>query len=252
MSERIKNYLGITIILVLIIFALAALKYVGVYSSSVKQRSFSVSAEGKAVTIPDIAQFSATVITEGGNDLAKLQEINTQKANAIVDFLTSKGIDKKDIQTQNYKVQPRYQYSNCATAVCPPAQIVGYTITQSLLVKVRDTKKAGDLLGGVVQKGANSVSQLTFTIDDKTKFENEARAQAIQKAKEKARAIAQAGSLEIGKLISIDESSPNQPQPYAVGVRGASADAKMLPPVPEIQPGSQEVHITVTLTYEIE
>ena len=82
MSESIKNYLGIAVAAILLVFAYAAISYVNSYSQSIEPsafRSFTVSGEGKITAIPDVAQFNFSVITEGGKDIAKLQKENTEK-----------------------------------------------------------------------------------------------------------------------------------------------------------------------------
>ena len=69
MNNKIKDYLGVAIIATMIIFAYAATAYVNAFSRSIQPssfRSFSVSAEGRIVAIPDVAQFSFSVKTEGG------------------------------------------------------------------------------------------------------------------------------------------------------------------------------------------
>ncbi len=257
MDTRIKNSLGIALIIAAVGLAFAAMQFVKVYEKAVDPasfRSFSVSGSGKAIAIPDIAQFSFTVITEGGKQVGALQTENTKKVNKAIEFVASKSIDKKDIKTQSYSVQPRYQYFNCPRdgGACPPPEIVGYTVTQSVLVKIRDFANIGDLLTGAVQSGANSVSDLSFTLDDPTTVQNEARAEAIAKAKAKADSLAKAGGFSLGRLLSLEEGSAGQPPmyyamesaKYGMGEGGGA-------PSPTIEPGSQEMNVSVTLKYEI-
>lgn len=254
-------YVALTI--ALLVGAYAALSYVGTYSASVEPssfRSFAVTAQGKVVTVPDVAEFNFSVVTEGGTDLGSLQEANTEKMNKAIEFVKSSGVDAKDIQTNNYYINPRYQYYNCgqyasgSVQPCPPAEIVGYTVTQNVDVKIRDFSKIGGILSGVVKNGANTVSQLQFTIDDPEKAKNDARADAIEKAMTQAEEVADAAGFSVGRLLSVDESGYN---PYyydsvrsmkamASGIGGAESA-----PVPAIEPGSQEVNVTVTLRYEI-
>lgn len=260
MDNKIKNYLGFAIIIGVIAFSTAMLSYVRSYSRSIEPstfRSFSVSGEGKVVAIPDVAQFTFSLITQGGKDIAALQRENTDKVNAIIGFIKSKNIEAKDIKTQNYNLDPRYQYFSCPfesrdAKPCPPPEIVGYMITQTVSVKIRDFSKIGDVLAGVVEKGANNVSQLSFEIDEPTKIQNEAREEAIKKAKEKANLIAKAGGFKIGRLLSINEGF----SPIPVGrhfldmeAKGGASSAPL--PAPVIEPGSQEVFVNVNLIYEI-
>ncbi len=270
MSEKIKNYMGVAIIAGVLLLGYGAVSYGNAYSKSVNPsafRSFSVSGDGKAVAIPDVATFTFSVITEGGKNLADLQTQNTNKVNKAIAFVKSSGVDAKDIKTQGYDVSPRYQQYNCygtyssgvpsiepqpiSPRPCPPAAIVGYTITQTVLVKVRDFSKAGTMLSGVVDAGANSVSSLQFTIDDPSKPQNEARVEAIGKAKAKAEAIARAGGFRLGKLLSIDENGGYPIYYGAYGKGGGGYDSTASAPAPAIEPGSQDVNVTVTLRYEI-
>jgi len=255
MNNKIKNYLGVAVIGVILIFAYAALSYVNAFSRSIQPssfRSFSVSAEGKIVAIPDVAQFSFGVKTEGGKNIADLQKENTKKVNQAIEFVKASGVETKDIKTVNYNLEPRYQYYSCPRegGPCPPPDIVGYTVTQTVLIKVRDFKKIGDILSGVIQNGANEVSQLSFAIDDPTLVQNQARNEAIAKAKEKAISIAKAGGFRLGRLLSIEESQGPEPI-YRYKTLEAVGGGEAIPS-PVIEPGSQEITITVTLKYEIE
>lgn len=259
MDTKIKNYFGIAIIAVLFVFAFAAVSYVNSYSKSIQPssfRSFSASGEDKITAIPDVAQFTFNIITEGGKEIAKLQKENTEKTNKIINFVKASGVEDKDVKTQNYNLEPRYQYFSCpvsqsSVSPCPPPEIVGYTINQMISVKIRNFEKIGDIMAGVVQNGANSVSQLSFAIDDPSSIQDKAREEAIKKAKERAKLIAKAGGFNVGKLLSIDESGSPQ-LVYGFGLGDGFAKSAEFLPSPQIEPGSQEIRVNVILKYEIE
>ena len=260
MDNKIKTYLSIAIVVAIFLFAFSALWIAKSHSKSIEPpsfRSFSVKGEGKVVTIPDIAQFTFSIIIDGGKDVAGIQKENTQKVNSAIDFVKSKGVISKDIKTQSYSVEPRYQSFSCPRPLpggvsepCPPPEIVGYTVRQRVLVKVRDFETIGDVLSGVVASGVNSVSQLSFTIDDPTELENEARAKAISQAKDKAKSIAKAGGFRLGRLLSIEEGF-FQPVFRAETFRISTLGVGASTPAPTIEPGSQETIINVTIKYEI-
>ena len=254
----IKNYFNWILALVLLVFAYSAYVYVDSYSKSIQPssfRSFSVSGEGKVVTVPDVAQFSFGLLTQGGRDIANLQKDNTTKINKIIDFIKSSGVDAKDIETLSYNLEPRYQNYSCPSdgfesMPCPPSEIIGYSVSQSVSIKIRDFSKIGSILSGVVKNGANNVSQLSFTIDDPESAESEAREKAVAQAKKKAMSIARAGGFGLGRLLSINENNFGVPRYY---MTEAAMDMKAggVFPTPSIEPGSQEVKINVNLVYEI-
>lgn len=264
-NNLIKNGVWMIGAIAIAIIAYAGLLYARAYSESIQPssfRSFSVSGEGKIAAIPDVANVSFGVITQGGKNTAETQKQNTEKMNGLIGFIKSQGVKDEDIKTQQFTIEPRYQYYDCSRRItlvananptpCPPPDIVGYTVTQSALVKIRDFEKIGAIMGELSQSGANSISQLSFTIDDPAQIENKAREKAIRQAQEKAEAIAKTGRFTIGKLLSIDENN-YQPVPMYQGMGGVAKSMafEAAPVAPTIEPGSQEVKITVSLRYEI-
>lgn len=258
MNPTIKNALGVVIILALVALGIVAFKYVDAYSRSMgpwSVRTFSVSGEGKAVGVPDIAEVMLSVTTEGGTNLAALQEENIEKMNAVVDFVKSEGVEEEDITTTQYNVTPRYQ--SCiirdGSGTCPPPSIVGYTIRQSVRVKVRDFDVIGSILSGAVGAGANNVSGPNFRIDDPESVRMEAREKAIAQARAKAEQIALSAGFKVGRLLSIDEGYYPVPY-YAGGFGGDAAREVALPaaaPAPSIEPGSEEVSVSLNLIFEM-
>ena len=257
MKHLLKNLLYLALIVSLGVLSYSSLGFVSNYGKSIEPstfRSFWASGDGKAVAVPDIAEFTFSVITEGKTDVAKLQQDNTAKMNKAIDFVKSKGVDSKDISTQNYAIDPRYQTTVCTYQpgeVCPPADIVGYTVHQDVAVKIRNFENISPLLTGVVAAGANSVSQLNFTLDDPTAVQDEARKQAIEKAKARAQKIADDTGFKLGKLLEIDDGgiTPiSYPRPL-MAYDKMSVGAEQ---APTIEPGSQETNVTIRLKYEIE
>lgn len=267
MNERVKNYLGWALVLGVLAVGYAAIGYVNAFKDSVEPgnfKSFAVTGEGKVVLKPDVAQFTFGVVSEGGTDIAKLEEDNVTKVNKANAFLKGLGIKEEDIKTENYSLEPRQEFSNCGrypyaggVETCPPPKIVGYTVRQSVSVKVREDNfsKIGEAISGVVTNGANTVSGLNFTVDDRVKAENEARALAIAQARLKAEATAEAGDFDLGELLGIDEGVTPYYGKYGMGgdmMAGATMMEAARAPAPAIEPGSQEIIVNVTLRYEID
>lgn len=244
---------SIAILLIAVAALFAAFEYSRSIDKTYPTRTFSVDGEGEVDVVPDVAKFSVSVVTDGGKNVADVQAKNTEKMNAINSFLKEAGILEKDLKTDEYTLSPRYEYPKCTgLTACPQPTIGGYSLTQTLRVTVKDTGKIGDLLSGVVAQGANSVSQVVFTIDDEDDARADAREEAIKKAKEKAQRLAKDAGFEIGQLVSIYET----PQAVGYGGEGGSdmkSSMAMVDTVasPSIESGTDTTRINVTLTYEI-
>jgi uncharacterized protein YggE len=261
--KNLHSYLYGSLVLFLVVSTISVASFAYSYATKDNMenyRTFSVSAEGKVVASPDIAQFTFSFLTEG-TDVAKLEELNAEKNKLIVDKLNNFKVDSDDIKTEFYSVEPKYQYFQCNdSGVCPPAKIVGYTLSQSTSVKVRDLSSAGKILTEVSKLKVDNVSQLQFVIDDKTHYENVAREEAIKLASKKAKLTAKAAGFRIGKISSISESMIpfyNNMGMVAGNLKNMELDAavsdstEMAMVSAEISPGTEEVAITVNITYFI-
>jgi len=241
-NQAIIIFLGFLMLVIIYSLFFGPAKKYG--DSLMPAKTINVSAEGKVTVSPDIAKLSFSVVSEGANSKL-LAENNNKKMNAAIDFAKSQGIEEKDIKTTEYNLSPRYEYDEKTKKTF----ISGYTLTQTVLVKVRDLNKVAEVLGGLPALGINQISSISFDIDEPEKYLSEARNQAFDKVKEKAKAMAEKNGVKLGRVINFYEyqSTPNYQNVRALGMGGAEA----VQPLPQIQPGSQEVTIQVSVTYEI-
>lgn len=231
---------------------LKSYRYIG--SGVTATNTITVSGDGEVFAVPDTATFSVTV-QENAKDVRTAQDAATKKSNDIVAYLKGAGVDEKDIQTTDYSVYPQYSYGTqvCAGGYCPPGKqtLDGFQVSQTLTVKVKDTKRAGELLSGVGSRGVSQVSGLSFTIDDQDALEAEARDKAITKAREKAKILAKSLGVEIVRVVGFSENG-NYPMPYAYGVGGMERlDVSVAKAAPEIPVGQNKITSNVSVTYEI-
>ena len=209
--------------------------------------TIAVTAEGKVTAIPDIGLVNLSVENRGGT-VAEVQQNGTKKMNEVVAYLKSLDIKKEDLRTSQYNLQPIYSYD----PKTGKQNLDGYQLNQTVEVKIRDLDKVGDVLGGAIERGANQVGQLSFTIDDPEKLQQEARLKAVAKARLKAEALAQAAGVTLGKVRAFSENV-NSPAPYPMYyARDMMLGAESKAQAPQIEAGSQEVIVNVSLSFEIE
>ena len=242
--------------LFLLVGTLSELKsYRFIGSGVTATNTITVSGEGEVFAVPDTATFTVTV-RETAKQVKDAQDAATKKGNDIIAYLKEAGIEEKDIKTIDYSISPQYEWTQAACAqgvYCPPGKqvLVGYQVSQTVSVKVRDTKKAGDLLSGVGSRGATEVSGISFTIDDEDALKAEARDKAITQAKEKADVLAESLDVSLVRIVGFYENEGPMPY-YAYGMGGADrAVSSMAKEAPRVPVGENKIVSNVNVTYEI-
>lgn len=211
-------------------------------------RLMTINGEGFVMAKPDMASLSVGVIAQG-KTAAEASEENTRRMATLFAALKELGIQDADIQTTNYYVGPRYALPDPARPG-GESQIVGYDVTNTVTVKVRDLKKLGaaiDRFVGVAQ-GANSLSGLSFEFANPEPLMDEARKKAVGDAKRKAELYASAAGLTLGPIQAISEAGAYTPMPMFV--RAEMSMAKAAADVP-ISQGENRVSANVSITWEL-
>lgn len=211
-------------------------------------RTVSVSASDKVTAIPDIANLSFSVVTEGA-DISAITNDNNSKINNAIAMAKGNGVNDKDIQTTDYNLVPVYTQAGVYSLNFVPT-IAKYQLTQTVALKVRDFSKISNILNSLISLKINNIGGISFTIDEPEKYLADARAKAFQKAHDKALVMAQQNGLSLGKIVSVSDYSSGYAASYktASGMGGAPM-AESVAPV--IQPGSQDITANVNITYEI-
>jgi uncharacterized protein YggE len=209
----------------------------------------SVSGTGKLQYTPDLATISVAVIAKG-KDPVQVQDENNRNMQGVISYLKTSGIPQEDIQTTSYNLYPEYSYTDRGTDT---SKIIGYTLHQSIVFKVRkDLTKVGSLIGGLTEAGANSIDSIEFSLSEEAKkdLEAEAKTKAISEAQSRLTVMRQSLKFRVLRLVSIQDSpiwSDNLFRTYSLkDVEGVGGGA----PAP-IELGSGEVVSNITLTFEI-
>ncbi|OGZ86218.1 MAG: hypothetical protein A2439_00065 [Candidatus Staskawiczbacteria bacterium RIFOXYC2_FULL_37_17] len=245
LSNRFFMVIAVLVLAVLVYFA-GQLFYQQKMLDQQNNYQITVSGEGKVYAKPDIALVNLGVTTQGSTTEEVISK-NTEKMNAVIKAVKDMGVEDKDIQTTTYSLSPLYNYTEAAGRI-----FQGYTLDQNIQVKIRDFEKVGEILQKATEAGSNLTGNLQFTIDDPEQFKQEARAKAIEKAKANAQNLAETSGIKLGKLINVYENY-NYPVAYdsfaKLGMGGGISETSA--PAPVIQPGQQEIQITINLTYQV-
>ncbi|MFA6136028.1 MAG: SIMPL domain-containing protein [Candidatus Paceibacterota bacterium] len=223
------------------------------YSQSlISPRTMAVSASDKVTVKPDIANLSFSVITEG-MDTAKVVDENNKKINLAIDIIKQEGVSEEDIRTSEYNLSPVYTYPTRSSSGEFVPKIAKYTLTQSVSLKIRDFTKISVVLQKLPALGINKIENIYFSIDDPDIFLSSAREGAFKKAFEKADKMARQNGVSLGRVVSISDYSNNYYPTYEKYGMGGDMMSSSASPIsaPDIQPGSKELTVNVSVVYEI-
>lgn len=209
------------------------------------RRTIVVEGVGKAMIEPDIAMISFSMISEGIS-VPSLQKDNNQKINKAIALVKKLGIDAKDIKTAGYNLVPKYHYDQKTGT----PSIDGYSFTQMMVVTVRVLDNAGKILGALPGLGINEISGPNFSVEDQDIYLNKARQEAFVKARGKAQVLARMAGVRLGRIVTFSENQGGMyPQPMYLKTEAIGGDAGGVSP--QIEPGSEEAQVGVSVTFEI-
>ncbi|MEX2157974.1 MAG: SIMPL domain-containing protein [Dehalococcoidia bacterium] len=201
-----------------------------------------VSGSGSVFGEPDVALITLGV-DASAQSVGDAREQAAASMDAMLNALKDGGVAENDIQTQRVSVQPQYDYSG------NKQELIGFTVSNIVTAKVRAIDDTGDLLDAAVTAGGNlaRVESLSFTIDDPSTLEEQARRDAMAEARAKAETLADAGGVELGEPISISETGG--PVPVSFGAEAAFQAADTSTP---IETGQLEVQVSVQVVYGLQ
>ena len=208
-----------------------------------------VSGEGSVDLAPDMAILSLTVTRQAETARAAL-DANSAAMQEVQTAMTSAGIEPRDLQTSGFSIQPNYFYPpQQPSGQREPPEIAGYTVRNSLTVRVRDIGAVGVILDKSVSLGVNEGGNIMFSNEDPSEAITMARIKAVQNAIEKANTLAAAAGVKTAQILEISEQSYS-PRPMQMAraemAMGRAADA-----VP-VAAGENTYTVTVNISFGID
>jgi uncharacterized protein YggE len=190
---------------------------------------------------PDVLTVMLGVTTRG-HSVGEALDRNNSGARKVIDVLYDNGVDKKDVQTTNFSINPIYGDNG--------NDIEGYMVSNLVVAQLRDLEKAGSILDKAAQAGGDDVivRGVSFDIDDTSDLIAAARADAVKRARNQAEQLAAAAGVQLGDVLTISESSrdvgPVASMPTATDESAAAMRV-------QIEGGSEELTVQVSVVFSI-
>ena len=203
-----------------------------------------VSGTGVVSVAPDVADINLGVSSQETTVTAA--QVNAATAmNQIMAVLKANKVADTDIQTSQFNISPVYNYNN----VTSQNNIIGYSVTNTVNVKIRNLDTIGTVIDAVAAAGGDLtvINGISFSVDDPTQYYEQARELAMNDALTQAQQLAVLGEVALGKPVYITESSGSTSTPvyYSNSKQGGS-----IPPT-SINVGETYIVISVQVDYSI-
>ena len=220
-------------------------------SSSESSKTITVEASESISLTPDMATLGIGVTNEAATiDEATAQ--NSEKVDAIVEFLRSIGYEDSSISTSDIGLYPQYDYSGSESV------LKGYRMDTTIVINDVPADKVSEVLNGALDNGANTINSIRYFASGYDEAYNEALSKALKLAESKASSIAEASGIELSGLMSIEEHVPNTSARYSstngymdYGMAREESTAAKASLDMAVLPGTVDAEASVTVVYEI-
>lgn len=227
-----------------------------------------ITAEGRSERRPDLASFNVGVVTQA-RTAAEAMASNAVRMDATIAALRRSGVADRDLQTAALQLQPQYYYpqrerpvrQSDGSVIQQPAEpeaprVIGYEARNSLTVRVRKVAELGRIADTLVSAGANQIEGPYFTLENTDAAADEARAQALRIARQRADLYAREAGFRGARLLTLTEGGGYYPISRQVIVTGQSAGmmspAPPPPPPAPVQPGEVVLGVSLSAQFVLE
>ena len=201
-------------------------------------RTITGTGTGRVRGTPDTMTVDIGVETRASSAQEALAR-NRDKATAVFEALRDGGVAEDDIQTASLYVSPVFDDEG--------DQVTGYEVSNSVTATLHELDKAGAVIDAAAAIAGDDirVNGVYFTIEDTSELVAKARAEAVKAAGAQAQQLAGAAGIELGAVMSIEETTTPLGPPVEYDTAEEAA------PETPINPGSQELMVDVTVRFAI-
>ena len=239
----LKNLVSLSIVIVLISTAIAVSSIATSLSISNAPTMYVTETAEIYVTQTDTAKLSFT-FSKVGTSASEVQNEVSSTVTEVYNELQNKwSMQQKDITTTSFNVSPNYTYTR------GKREISGYKVAHSTNIIIRELDNVSDILTYITSKNPTDISDLTFELDEQLmkELQNQAIAEAIQKAREKAKGIALDAGISLGKILDISTNNYGTESLAELNSARAFTASQKIP----VSSGTRKISATAIISYEI-
>lgn len=218
----------------------------GVQSISIsnQQEGIWVSGEGRVSVAPDVAEVNLGIEVQD-TSVAAAQSLAAEAMDRVMQALADSGVAAKDIQTRFFNIHQVTRWDR----ETEEETVTGYRVSNMVTAMVREIDTVGAVIDAVARAGGDfiRVNGISFSVDDLSEYEEQARELAMADAKARAEQLARLGDVRLGKPTYISESGRSVPTPFYAP---AAPMFDMAEARTSISPGETEIAVHVQVVYD--
>mgnify|MGYP001183367196 CR=1 FL=1 len=209
------------------------------------ERTITVTGVGEITVEPDVAYVNMGIAARAST-AEEAQRMNAQQFAELEKVLFEQfKIEKKDVKTTGFYVNPEYSYEEREKP-----KVVGYSATHMIRVTCRKLDQIGELLDAASKAGVNQIQNVQFATEKAKEYEMEAMKAAMKNARDKAEVLAAAENVKIREVLNISQSGSIGGPVYGKSVGGYAADMAAVPEYnTSINSGEITISAQVNVTY---
>ena len=196
----------------------------------------SVSGLGTVEVAPDLAKVTLGVYILDPN-LRQAKQGVDKSVGRLLDLAESQGIQPTDISSSAANIEPSY-----SEAETP--EFIGYEVTRSVNVTIRDLSRLDQLIDAAIEAGANREFSVRLESSKIREIEAQAMALAIEDAKAKARQLAEGFGAKLGAIRSVGPKTNSSSTSYMAAYLSYGRGV--------FQPGTITVKSEISATFLLE
>ncbi len=217
----------------------------GVDGAKEDDRVIRTSATGEVVSSPDRAEIQVGVETENA-DVKVAQSQNAERMTRVSNAIKALGIPTDHLTTTGYTVYPVYD-DGVTPAPLGTRKVRVYRVSNTLLVRIDDVARVGEVIDTAVSSDANQVNSIAFLFSEETA--TQLRAEALRQAVNRTRTDAASVASALGVSIIGPREVQVDSGPTPIAYERASAGMDAAAPKTPIEPGSLKVTANVQVAW---
>jgi uncharacterized protein len=206
-----------------------------------------VSGNGEVMANPDEAMVRLGILRQA-TAAQSAQDQASAVAQQILNEIRKLGVTPEQIQTARLILSPVYAPRSPESRDAP--RIVAYMASNTVTVRLENLSLVGPVIDAGLKAGANQLEGVQFGLRNELPSRQQALKQAVNGARSKAEAMAEALGINLGEVLEVSEGGSIQNR-FDMAVNQRSFEAAAVAAPTPVSPGQIQIFANVTIRYRI-